>query len=126
MWFARVLSKRGGFGLLLLAAAMTYSAGTKPDVPPVVVEEGIKITSLDVGESAGGLKIEWETKDERIVVGEDEFVVRCRDRQIPSRTGWSAWREVGRTKATEFSAGGFWKSRDIQLRIEVDKGAIAK
>jgi hypothetical protein len=72
------------------------------------------------------MNIGWETEDDRIVLGEDEFIVEYQERQIPARTGWSKWKEVGRTKTTDFHADGFWRNRDVRLRIRVDKGAISK
>lgn len=113
------------WGLALLAVAMTIFAGSKPPSPPTIVEKGIKLTTFSAP-IIGGMTIGWETEDDRINLGEDEFVIECQDRQIPARKGWSQWRELGRTKTTEFSAKGFWRNRDVRLRIRVDKGAIAK
>jgi hypothetical protein len=114
-----------GWGWIILAVLMTIFAGSKPPSPPTVVEKGIKLTTFSAP-ITGGMTIGWETEDDRIVLGEDEFIVEYQDRQIPSRTGWSMWREAGRTKTTNFHADGFWRNRDVRLRIRVDKGAIAK
>lgn len=113
------------WGLIPLAVVMIIFAGSKPPSPPTVVEKGIKLTTFSAP-ITGGMTIGWETEDDRIVLGEDEFIVEYQERQIPARTGWSQWRELGRTKTTEFSADGFWRNHDVRLRIRVDKGAIAK
>lgn len=113
------------WGLIPLAVVMTIFAGSKPPSPPTLVEKGIKLTTFSAP-ITGGMTIGWETEDDRIVLGEDEFIVECQDRQIPARTGWSKWRELGRTKTTDFHANGFWRNRDVRLRIRVNKGAIAK
>lgn len=118
------VGKQGRASMCLWCVLWCLYGGKKPDIPPVVTQEGIKLKTLEVGTGKGGLEVSWETKDDRIVVGEDTFIIKCRDRQIPARIGWGAWREIGRTKDTSFSADGFWKSRDIMIRIEVDKGAI--
>jgi hypothetical protein len=107
------------------AAIATVFAGSKPPSPPTVVDKGIKLTTFSAP-IFGGMDIGWETEDERITLGEDEFIIECQDRQIPARTGWSNWREIGRTKETDFHAEGFWRNRDVRLRIRVEKGAIAK
>lgn len=100
-------------------------ASTKPPEPPHVIDKGIRLTTFSAP-IFGGLNIGWEIEDDRIVSGEDEFIVECQERQIPARTGWSKWKELGRTKETKFSAKGFWRNCDVRLRIRVDKGAIAK
>ena len=114
-----------GWGWIIFAVVMTIFAGSKPPSPPTVVEKGIKFTTFSVP-ITGGMTIGWEVEDDRITLGEDEFIVECKERQIPSRTGWSKWQELGRTKTTKFSAKGFWRNRDVRLRIRVDKGAISK
>ena len=114
-----------GWGWIILAVLMTIFAGSKPPSPPTVVEKGIKLTTFSAP-ITGGMNIGWEVEDDRITLGEDEFIVEYQERQIPSRTGWSQWREAGRTKSTEFSAKGFWRNRDVRLRIRVNKGAISK
>lgn len=119
---ARHFSKHGrSVPVLAFAAVMILYGGTKPDTPPVILEQGIKLTQFDVDD---GLSVTWETTDDRIEVGTDEFIIRVSDRQIPARTGWSAWRELGRTTNTSFSAGGFWRNRDVRLRIEADTGEV--
>lgn len=114
-----------GWGWIILAALMTIYAGSKPPSPPTVVEKGIKLTTFSAP-ITGGMIIVWETEDDRIVLGEDEFIIEYQERQIPARTGWSKWKKLGRTKETDFHADGFWRNRDVRLRIRVDKGAIAK
>jgi hypothetical protein len=108
-----------------MAIFATIFAGSKPPSPPTLVEKGIKLTTFSAP-IIGGMNIGWETEDDRIVLGEDEFIVEYQERQIPARTGWSKWKEVGRTKTTDFHADGFWRNRDVRLRIRVDKGAISK
>lgn len=99
-------------------AAILYG-GTKP---PVVVEQGIKITRYEVADNK--VTLEWSTTDERIVLGEDIFLVLKRERQIPARTGWSAWKVVGGMTDTNFVHKCFTRGADIQYKIQVDKGAI--
>lgn len=108
---------------IAFAAAATFYAGSKPPSPPVVVEEGIKITTFEA--NAAGAVIGWETTDERIVVGEDVFVVQYKERQIPRRTGYSEWKTLGSTIETSFSSKVFLRNRDIIIRVAVDKGAVA-
>jgi hypothetical protein len=100
---------------------MTIYAGSKP----TVIDKGIKLTSV-VAHASGGIDIAWEIEDERITVGEDEFIVQYRERQIPSRTGYGKWKELGRTKDTSISAKGFYLDRDMLIRIKVNKGAISE
>lgn len=114
------MSKSTKIVLFIFAIAAVLYGGKKP---PVVIEKGIKIKSAEVTETSA--TIEWETTDERIKIGEDEFILLKSDRQIPSRTGWSDWQEIGRTTNTNFTYdGGFMKSSDIKFKIQVDKGAI--
>lgn len=113
------------WGLIPLAVVMTIFAGSKPPSPPTLVEKGIKLTTFSAP-ITGGMNIGWETEDDRIVLGEDEFIIEYQERQIPARTGWSQWKELGRTKETKVSAKGFWRNRDVRLRIRVNKGAITK
>ena len=108
-----------------MAILATIFAGSKPPSPPTLVEKGIKLTTFSAP-ITGGINIGWEVEDRRIVLGEDEFIVEYQERQIPARMAWSQWRELGRTKTTELHVGGFWRNRDISMRIRVDKGAIAK
>lgn len=110
-------------GLLVLAICAVWFGGSKPPSPPIVQEEGIKVLTFSAP-ITGGLEMTWETVDARIDVGTDDFIVYVSERQIPARTGWSAWRELGRTKETAFQTDGFWRNRDVRLRIAVDKGAI--
>lgn len=117
------LHSAGGLGLVAFAFAMMLIGGSKPPSPPIVQEEGIKVLTYNAP-ITGGMTMTWKTTDNRIVLGQDEFIIKCRERQIPARTGWSAWREIGRTKEPKISKDGFWRNRDIQLRIEVEKGAI--
>lgn len=100
---------------VLYAAVATLYGGTK------VIEKGIKIKTAEVTETS--VTIEWEPTDKRIKIGEDEFIILMSERQIPSRTGWSRWHEMGRTTNTRFVfEGGFMKNRDIKFRVMVDGG----
>lgn len=113
------------FVFFFFVATFAVYAGTKPPNTPSVVDKGIKVTTFSA-HIYGGMDIGWEIEDSRIVLGEDEFVIEYQERQIPDRTEWSSWRQLGRTKDTKLSAEGFWRNRDVRLRIRVDKGAIAK
>jgi hypothetical protein len=119
------LKDAGGWGYVAFAAALTICAGMKPPSPPTLVEKGIKLTTFSAP-LTGGMNIGWKVEDDRIKLGEDEFIIEFQERQIPARTGWSAWRELGRTKNVEFYTDGFWRNRDIRLKIIVDKGALLK
>ena len=119
------LKEAGGWGYVVFAAALTICAGSKLPSPPTLVEKGIKLTTFSAP-LTGGMNIGWEVEDDRITLGEDEFIVEYQDRQIPSRTGWSDWKEAGRTKTTDFHADGFWRNRDIRLKVTVNKGALLK
>lgn len=108
-----------------MAVFATIRGGSKPPSPPIVVQERIRVTKFDAP-STGGMTIAWKADDDRIIIGEDEFVVMVSDRQIPSRTGWSDWRELGRSMTEEFHTDGFWRNRDVRIKITVDKGALLK
>lgn len=108
---------------ILFAALATFYAGSKPPSPPVVVEEGIKVTTFE--SDASGATIGWETTDERIVIGEDVFVVQFKERQIPRIGGYSQWQTLGETTNTLFTSKEFLRNRDILVRIVVDKGVAA-
>lgn len=102
----------------LTVAAILYG-GTKP---PVVVEQGIKITQRNIEDNQ--VTLQWSTTDERIVVGEDSFRVLKKIRQIPARTGWSDWVLIGETIDTNFIHKCFMRGEDCIFKIQVDKGAI--
>lgn len=108
--------------LAILAIGAILFGGSKPPSPPIVTEEGIEIKSYKA--DAKGATFVWGTKDDRIEVGKDVFVVEYRERQICSKTGYSAWRKLGETKEEKFSSDVFLRNRDIIVRISVDKGAI--
>jgi hypothetical protein len=107
---------------LPLAFAATKYGGSKPPTPPIITEEGIKIKSYKA--DSKGATFVWQTKDDRIEIGKDVFVVEYRERQICSKTGYSAWRKLGETKEERFSSNVFLRNRDIIVRISVDKGAV--
>jgi hypothetical protein len=116
------LYKEHRLPLAILAIGAILFGGSKPPSPPVVMEEGIEIKSYKA--DAKGATFEWVTKDDRIEVGKDVFIVEYRERQIAPRTGYSAWRKLGETKEEKFSSNVFLRNRDIIVRISVDKGAI--
>jgi hypothetical protein len=111
--------------LLVMAIGAIIFGGSKPPSPPIITSEGIKVVTYSAP-IYGGMEISWKTTDERIKLGEDEFIVQVKERQIPSRTGWSKWKDVGRTKDLKFFTKGFWRNRDILLRVIVDKGEVKK
>lgn len=115
---------RGKLGLIPLAVVMLLHAGNKPPSPPTLVQEGIKIATWKANNH--GWELSWEVQDNRIILGEDTFIIQMCDRQIPARRGYGAWREVGRTKTLKFSKDEFIRARDVMLRIVVDKGAISE
>lgn len=117
------LRKRDAIVMGAFAIGAIIFAGAKPPSPPIIQERGIKVVSYSAPTS-GGVEMSWKVEDERIKVGEDEFVIYIQERQIPSRTGWSRKTEVGRTKELHFKKDGFWRNRDVVIWVEVDKGAI--
>lgn len=104
------MSKPTKIVLLAMAFVAVMYGGTKT----------INIKSAKVTDTTATLS--WETDDNRIIIGEDEFIILKADRQIPSRTGWSDWYEVGRTTDTNFTYnGGFMKACDTKFKVRVDK-----
>lgn len=119
-WINSHLPSQGRNGLSCLAIALTLFGGSKGE-GGVVVEKGIRITNVQ--RNVSSLEITWTPEDDRITEG-DEYIILMRTRQIPARKGWSAWKEVGRTKESAFSTQTFTLDKDIQLKIRVDKGGI--
>lgn len=119
---ARGLKNNPLFALFFLLGCFAFShiAFTCPGNPPVVSKQGIKIEYLK--NDSDGVFIRWSTADEDIKVGEDEFIIKYRERQIPARTGWSAKEyELGRTKELYYDVPGFYRNRDIRISVEVNK-----
>lgn len=113
---------RGKWGLVPLAAITLFAAGSKDPSPPTFIQEGIKLATWKA--TNYGWEISWEVEDDRIAVGYDAFIIQMSERQIPARTGWSPWREIGRTKDLKFAKAEFIRAKDVRLRIVVDKGAM--
>lgn len=102
-----------------LVLALVGNDSAKPDQPPsVVVTDGIEMDKCTSDEN--GLDMSWHCST-NIAVGTDEFRIMCRERQIPSRTGYSAWRELARTKGTNYTSSAFFRNRDVQFKIQVVK-----
>ena len=116
------LKREARLPLAILAIGAILHGGSKPPSPPIVIEEGIKVTEYEA--DSKGATFRWETKDDRIVLGEDVFVVQYKERQIPAKNGYSDWKVLGTTKDTSFTSKVFLRNRDIIVRIVVDKGVV--
>lgn len=111
--------------MVLMPCVLTFFAygSTKPEPPPpVIVEQGIKLTRHFVDKNA--VSLEWSTEDERIIVGTDVFQVQRRTKAFPFKGGWSAWQTIGETTSTNLTIEGFTLDRNTQYRIAVEKEGI--
>lgn len=108
---------------VLVMAAICYG-GTKPEPPPSVTEEGIKLTGTAVEPS--GVSLSWSTEDPRVKPGETEFVIEFRkkpvmlgDTVVVSPDDLS-WKELGRTYDMVFSREMFLLDSTYEFRIRAD------
>lgn len=118
----RRVSSLGFLVSAIMVIGATEQAGNKGEV---ITEQGIQITDVK-NTPEDGLSISWKTTDDRIVIGEDEFIVLIQERQIPARSGWSGWKEIGRTKDATFRDRAFYLNRDVRVKVYVDKGEVTK
>lgn len=97
--------------VVALAGAFLVWGGTKPPTPPVITEQGIKITAFSA--SANEVVFAWETEDERLVGA--EFLVQSR------RVGSYTWETIGRTSEKSFTWQKFSvdKSRDYRIIVDI-------
>lgn len=104
---------------VFFAVAIAYG-GTKPPTPPPVVDrvEGIQVTGF--ASDADGVRMSWETTDERIVDG-DTFIVEYCERQVPAKTGWSNWKTLTTTTEKSVDLPTYLRNRDARLRVSVYK-----
>ena len=73
---------------------------------------------------ADGIRVKWESDDERIEAGQTLFIIEARERPmmlgrtVVFRPTNSGWYEIGRTADFEIARSGVWtdKSREIRVR----------
>ena len=98
-----------------LCVALIVHGSTKPTpTPPIVTEEGIKLTKLAV--DAKRATLEWSSTDERIAEGAVYMVQK--------RVSGGDWATVHSTTGTNAVIDCFTVDRDTSWRIAVDLGEI--
>lgn len=88
--------------------------------PEIITGDDIKVIEFRVGRYSKGLYMRWECKD-TIEVGVDDFIIQKCWRVIPSRTGWSAWQNIGSTKDLQWMDEDIHYHQDEKYRIIVLK-----
>ena len=107
--------------LLLVALVLSIWAGDKPEPPPpVIVVKDIEIKSYKCDHT--GCEISWACGT-NITVGVDKFIIQRSTRQIPARTGWSAYQDYGATMATNWATATPQHASDVRWKIIVLKEA---
>lgn len=107
---------------VFIGVAVVHGSTKPPAPPPVIEEKGITITDCDV--DSEGIRVKWESDDERIEAGQTLFIIEARERPMmlgktvvfqPTNSGWY---EIGRTTDFEIAQSGVWtdKSREIRVR----------
>ena len=111
-----LLDRLAGLALAApLCVALIVHGSTKPTPnPPIVTEEGIKLTKLAVDAKEAAL--EWSSTDERIAAGAVYMVQK--------RVSGGDWATVHSTTGTNAVIDCFTVDRDTSWRIAVDLGAI--
>lgn len=107
---------------VLVMAAICYG-GTKPEPPPSVTEEGIKLTRANVTPS--GVDVAWETEDPRVKPGA-VYIVEFRKR--PVMLGDTVvespddlrWKELGRTTDRGLVRAIFLLDSTCDIRVRTD------
>lgn len=96
--------------LLVPFAATLYVYGsTKPDVPPVVVQKGIKLTMCV--QNSRQIRFEWIAEDDRIAEGAVYYVQEMVN---------GVWVTVAETTNTYYELIGFTIDRTRKYRITTD------
>lgn len=107
--------------LLLFAFGVTLFAGDKPEPPPpVIVVKDIEIKSYKCDHT--GCEITWACGT-NITVCVDRFIVQRSTRQIPARTGWSAYEDYGESMTTNWTTTSPQHASDVRWKIIVRKGS---
>ena len=104
--------------LLIVALVVSLWAGDKPT--PVVVVKDIEIKSLRCDHT--GCEITWACGT-NITVGVDKFIIQRSERQIPARTGWSAYRDYGESMTTNWATMSPQHASDVRWKVIVRKEA---
>ena len=105
--------------LLLVAFGVTLFANNKPEPPPpVIVVKDIEIKSYKCDHT--GCEIIWDCGT-NITVGVDRFIVQRSTRQIPARTGWSAYEDYGESMTTNWKTTSPQHASDVRWKIIVRK-----
>ena len=102
----RDLVKIPSIALLLWVGSLYVFGSTKPDVPPVVVQKGIKLTKCV--QTSRLIDFEWETEDDRI--GED--AVYLIQEYIDGK-----WRTVKEATEKKYRLEGYTIDRTRKYRI---------
>ena len=98
-----------------LCVALVVKGSTKPaPTPPIVTEEGIRLTKLVV--DAKRATLEWAPADGRIAAGAVYMVQK--------RVGGGGWATVHSTAGTNAVVECFTVDRDTSWRIAVDLGEV--
>ena len=107
--------------LLFVALIASLWAGDKPEPPPpVIVVKGIEIRSYKCNHT--GCEISWSCGT-NITVGVDRFIIQRSTRQIPARTGWSAYQDYGETMITNWATMSPQHASDVRWKVIVRKEA---
>lgn len=107
--------------LLFAATTVSLWAGDKPEPPPpVIVVKDIEIKSYRCDHT--GCEIAWACGT-NITVGVDKFIVQRSTRQIPARTGWSAYEDYGESMTTNWATVSPQHVSDVRWKIVVRKEA---
>ena len=107
--------------LLFVALVASLWAGDKPEPPPpVIVVKDIEIRSYKCDHT--GCEISWSCGT-NITVGVDRFIIQRSTRQIPARTGWSAYQDYGETMTTNWVTMSPQHASDVRWKVIVRKEA---
>lgn len=106
------------FGMILNNTAKSDDKPTPP--PPVIVVKDIEIRSYKCDHT--GCEISWSCGT-NITVGVDRFIIQRSTRQIPARTGWSAYQDYGETMTTNWATMSPQHAKDVRFKVIVRKEA---
>lgn len=125
VWYGSKELKRHGalFAAVFLGAAVKAAivAGTKPPpTPPPIVVKDIEITNYKCDHT--GLEIGWR-HGTNVVYGTDKFIIQRATRQIPARTGWSAFTDFAETMTTNYVNNTPFHAEDNRFKVIVRKVA---
>ena len=107
-------------GMVLNNTARSQT-GEKPEPPPpVIVVKDIEVKTYSCDHT--GCRMSWACGT-NIVVGVDRFIIQRSERQIPARTGWSAFNDYGETMTTNWATATPQHASDVRWKIVVRKEA---